>query len=251
MKVTVVTVCRNCESFIETTIRSVVSQTYPSVEYIIIDGNSTDGTMAVVDRYRDQMAHIISEPDEGIYDAMNKGLRLATGEWIIFMNAGDVFYDDDVITNMHLEQLTNDKCGAVYGDYQGITHEGMVTVICDHPFYKKNKWQLLRDPQMGFHHQSVFVRTRLAKEHPFCTQYKYCADYHMILQVFKAGYELEYRPGYVCIVEGRDGLTAENRAYQFIEHYRVLHLSYHPIAIWYSLRALLHLLKTKLINANR
>lgn len=95
--VTVVTVCFNSESTIERTFKSVFNQNYPNLEYIVIDGGSTDGTLAIVDRYRDRIAHVISERDGGIYDAMNKGVRLATGEWIHILNSDDFYASSDAL----------------------------------------------------------------------------------------------------------------------------------------------------------
>ena len=89
MKVSVVTVCLNAVNEIERTMLSVLDQTYTNIEYIVIDGGSTDGTVDIIRKYQDRIAHFISEPDKGLYDAMNKGIDLATGEWINFMNAGD------------------------------------------------------------------------------------------------------------------------------------------------------------------
>ena len=98
--ISVVTVSYNAVSTIEQTILSVINQTYPNVEYIIIDGGSTDGTVDIIKKYADKIAYWVSEPDKGIYDAMNKGVVVATGEWINFMNAGDIFTDSDVIDKL-------------------------------------------------------------------------------------------------------------------------------------------------------
>ena len=95
--ISIVTVSYNAVLTIEQTILSVINQTYPNVEYIIIDGGSTDGTVDIIKKYEDKIAYWVSEPDKGIYDAMNKGVVVATGEWINFMNAGDIFTDGDVI----------------------------------------------------------------------------------------------------------------------------------------------------------
>ena len=97
MKITVITVCHNAAKTLEKTIKSVLNQTYPNIEYIIIDGGSTDDTVDIIKRYADRLAYWISEPDKGIYDAMNKGIEVATGEWINFMNAGDTFYEENTI----------------------------------------------------------------------------------------------------------------------------------------------------------
>ena len=96
-KISVITISYNCKDVIEDTILSVIGQTYTNIEYIIIDGASTDGTFDVIKKYADKIDFWISEPDKGIYDAMNKGLKHATGDWVIFMNAGDSFYNNTVI----------------------------------------------------------------------------------------------------------------------------------------------------------
>ncbi|HWZ04155.1 MAG TPA: glycosyltransferase, partial [Mucilaginibacter sp.] len=93
----VITVVYNNVQDIERTMLSVLTQTYPRIEYIIIDGKSTDGTLKIINRYKDQVAKIFSEKDEGIYDAMNKGLAAATGDYVIFMNSGDEFYERDTV----------------------------------------------------------------------------------------------------------------------------------------------------------
>ena len=96
----VITVCRNAQHTIEDTLQSVITQSYHHVEYIVIDGNSTDGTLSIIRRYQERIAHVVSEPDRGLYDAMNKGLRLATGDYVCFLNAGDCFHEDDTLQQM-------------------------------------------------------------------------------------------------------------------------------------------------------
>ncbi len=114
--VSVITVCWNSERTIEDTIRSVIAQDYPLIEYILVDGNSKDGTMKIVGRYASNISKQISESDKGIYDAMNKGISLATGEIIGILNSDDVFYSDTIISN--IVNIFRDDAGvdAVYGN---------------------------------------------------------------------------------------------------------------------------------------
>lgn len=100
MKISIITVSYNSEKTIERTIQSVLSQKCREIEYIIIDGKSTDGTMSVVDKYRDRISHIVNEKDNGIYDAMNKGITLAGGEWVLFLNSDDYLCSESVVDNI-------------------------------------------------------------------------------------------------------------------------------------------------------
>jgi hypothetical protein len=113
--ITIITVVFNGEEFIEETILSVISQTYDNVEYIIIDGGSTDGTLEIIKKYEHAISYWFSEKDKGIYDAMNKGIDLATGEWINFLNAGDTFFQDNILFDriVPITQSTNLIYGAV------------------------------------------------------------------------------------------------------------------------------------------
>jgi glycosyltransferase involved in cell wall biosynthesis len=96
-KITIITVVFNAQKVLERTIKSVLEQTYPFIEYIIIDGASTDGTLSILEKYETKFQNLISEKDNGIYDAMNKGLNLATGDYILFLNAGDELYDKNIL----------------------------------------------------------------------------------------------------------------------------------------------------------
>ena len=107
-KISIITVCYNAEYEIERTILSVVNQTYVNKEYIVIDGCSKDGTIRIIDKYSNVIQTLVSEPDKGIYDAMNKGINMATGEWLIFMNAGDEFASPSVLERIFSNSVRPD-----------------------------------------------------------------------------------------------------------------------------------------------
>ena len=173
--ISVVTVVRNGADSIEKTIQSVLHQTFDNIEYIIIDGSSTDGTLDIIRKYEDKVAYWLSEPDHGIYDAMNKSIALVTGDWINFMNAGDLFYRDDVVADLFGGvEVTAD---VLYGDHQ---------VIYDAKHSKVKKAGGIRDLWKGmmFCHQSLFVRTALMKSHNFNLRFKIAADFEVLYTLF-------------------------------------------------------------------
>ena len=112
--ITVITACFNSASSIEATLRSVLAQDYPDLEFVVVDGASSDGTLGIIRRHSGRIATLLSEPDRGVYDAMNKGIRLAQGEYLLFMNAGDVFAADDVLS----KAAASADADVVYGDFE-------------------------------------------------------------------------------------------------------------------------------------
>lgn len=172
--VTIITVSYNAIDSIEETILNVINQSYPNIEYIIIDGGSTDGTVDVIKKYAYKISYWISEPDRGIYDAMNKGIKLTTGEWINFMNAGDSFYSLDTISNISM--YFNEDYNLVYGKTNMCFAHGT--------FIRDCSLRTTSNP-MPFVHQSSFCRTELLKKHPFSLNYRYAADYDFFCRVFK------------------------------------------------------------------
>ena len=125
-KISVITISYNAEKEIEKTILSVISQTYSNIEYLIIDGASKDDTMVIVNKYKDRISHIVSEPDKGIYDAMNKGVKYATGEWIVMMNAGDIFNNESVLQNI-MNNIPEGK-SFLYSDFYIVGSDGKKTL---------------------------------------------------------------------------------------------------------------------------
>lgn len=133
MKISIITVAYNAASTIRDCLQSVAEQSFQDVEHIIIDGASTDGTMEVIERYRDHLASVISEPDQGIYDAMNKGIRLATGDVVGTLNADDWYADPEVLAKVARAFRDDVELDAVYGD--------LVYVAKDDPSRIVRYWQ--------------------------------------------------------------------------------------------------------------
>lgn len=216
-KITIVTICYNCKDELEETLKSVVSQTYPNKEYIIIDGRSTDGTRELLASYEKYFAKYISEPDHGIYDAMNKGLRLASGEWIIFMNAGDSFHSPTTLQEA-AAFLSNDLY-MVYGDTLYIRSNGrQVEKAQNEEYIRRN---------MPTSHQSFIVKTEKAREIGFNEKYKFAADYNMIYNIFmKYGIEhVKHIPLTISNYEAIEGLTMHHCNEVFHEVLKIRHWS--------------------------
>lgn len=166
--VTVITVCYNAVSLLEETMLSVLGQDYPNLEYLIIDGASTDGTLNIIKKYADRVT-FVSEPDKGIYDAMNKGLRMAKGEWVNFMNAGDAFVEDDVLTKVFADRLIPDSvqviAGTTWDVYPDRRELRALSPIGELSMY------------IPFCHQSAFTRFDVHNPWFFDTNYRMAADY--------------------------------------------------------------------------
>jgi glycosyltransferase involved in cell wall biosynthesis len=179
-KVTVVTVVRNGESTIEKTVVSVISQDYPNIEYIVVDGESRDETNSIINKYLDKIDIHISEPDRGIYDAMNKGARLASGEWILYMNAGDFFCASDSLT-----QMTN----ALNSDADVIL-AGVEEVLVD-DYLETRYFQKMPRPlneiwrSMPTSHQATLVRLSCQQKYNFDTSYIWCADHDLLARMYQ------------------------------------------------------------------
>ena len=220
-KISVITVCYNAASSIEDTIKSVINQTYQHVEYIIIDGASTDGTLNIIKKYSDNISYWQSEPDSGIFDAMNKGLHKATGEWVVFMNAGDCFYSHDTISKVNHE--LSDDLIMLYGDTQYIRKTGTAIEKAMEPdFIRKN---------MPTCHQSFFIKSTIAKEIGFDTRYQYAADYNMVYHIYiKFGVEkIRHISLPISSYEAITGLSMQHANEVYKETLIIRHFSIHVL----------------------
>lgn len=209
---TVVTVSYNAAATIEKTIQSVLSQSYSNIEYIIIDGGSTDGTVDIIKKYADRIACWVSEPDKGIYDAMNKGILKSTGQWINFMNVGDWFNNDNVISEL-VSSIDNDAT-IVYGD--------IIKMLPDIQYYEKAESLDLLKEKMVFSHQAMFVRTDYHKQHLFDLSFRSSADYNFIYNSFFKGKVLfQYIPLLIANYDESDGMSKDNWILAYRENYKV------------------------------
>lgn len=202
-QITVVTVCYNAEKDIEATMRSVLNQTYENIEYIIVDGASKDDTVHIAERvvqdYSKRVVKILSEPDKGLYDAMNKGALLATGEYINYMNAGDVFHSPDAIKKLFFEANEDDDLilGSSYHKLRDKLYLKRVRIL-DNGF-----------PD-GICHQSLFTRTSVMRENPFNLNYKIAADFDFEYKMAMAN-KFHYIDIPVSIMDVNEGASVNNR----------------------------------------
>ena len=206
----VITVVYNDAELLEKTIKSVISQSHKNVEYIVIDGGSTDETLDVIKQYEDYITHWVSEKDSGIYDAMNKGIDLANGDWLNFMNAGDVFSGSDTLVKV-LKHACVGK-DVVYGDRYYIKKEKRTLQKA------KNINTIFQ--RMPFGHQSAFVRKDVIKKHKFNDTYKFAADYDLLLNLYLSGYQFEYMGFPVC--DFLSGGESESGIRPYLEAIKIL-----------------------------
>ncbi|MCM8833248.1 MAG: glycosyltransferase [Candidatus Omnitrophica bacterium] len=193
--ISVITVVFNGERYLEETIQSVINQTYPNVEYIIIDGGSTDGTLDIIKKYEDKIDYWVSEKDKGIYDAMNKGIRVAVGEWINFINAGDTFLDQGVLSRVFERDVS--KFDVVYGDMTSVYEDLNLNV------YRKikdiNKALSLKEAFKTIYsicHQSVFIKKIICTY--FDTNFNIASDRFYLLNLYFQSRKFHYVNECIC-----------------------------------------------------
>ncbi|MFW0714380.1 glycosyltransferase family 2 protein [Pedobacter sp. N23S346] len=178
-KLTIITIVYNNVRDIERTINSVLNQTYKNIEYIVIDGKSTDGTLEIVERYKNQISKIISAPDKGIYDAMNKGLALATGEYVLFMNSGDELYDEQTVEDIFDSAPAAD---IYYGETEMYNDNWESLGRRRHEAPEVFNWKSFQYG-MNVSHQAIYIKRSIVENYDL--KYKYSADIDWIIKATK------------------------------------------------------------------
>lgn len=202
-KVSVITVVYNDVKNIESTITNVLNQDYENLEYIVVDGGSVDGTLDIIRKYEKNISKFISEPDKGLYDAMNKGTLLATGEWIIFRNSGDYFFERSSISktfNHYVDRGEELLCGKI----RMFNHYGYKDF--DIPLLsQKTYWD-----GMPFWHPSTYIRRTLQLREPYDIRYKNSADFKFFLKCLNNGVSYKTIDQIIALFNTIEGNTADN-----------------------------------------
>ena len=208
--ISIITITYNAESYIDGTVRSILGQSNPNFQFVLVDGLSKDNTIGKVKKLIEDFSFpkerlvVVSEKDKGVYDAMNKGVGLAKGDYVLFMNGGDSFYDSTVLDKFETV-VSKVDADAYYGNTMMKFYEGR-GVLHDNEECHCNS-------VMPFIHQSVIVKRDLLLKHPFDLKYKILADNEFFCWMRKKGYKFHYENFIVSNYDAREGLS-ENNPYQ-------------------------------------
>ena len=205
-KISVITVCYNARATIERCVRSVLNQYYINIEYIIIDGNSADGTLSILEKYKKNISILVSEPDKGIYDAMNKGIALATGDVVGVLNADDFFADEDVLTVV-ADAFNNNDTDIVYGNLDYIKLNGKISRKWVSGHYKKGMFNYGWMPP----HPAFYCKRELFNKFGgYSLQYGTAADYELMLRFIHRNLSSVYYVKKVLVKMAVGGVSNSN-----------------------------------------
>ena len=257
-KFSIITITYNAEAFLPRTVESVLSQHYRDIEHIIIDGASTDSTISVAQDYMQrsyaaQNGHevrIVSEPDNGLYDAMNKGLRQASGDYICFLNAGDFFPNANVLDTIVSRSLTGKSRqqlpAVIYGDTDIVDNEGNFLRHRRLAPPRNLTWRSFRKGMLVCH-QAFYARLDIARTVPYDTRYRYSADVDWCIRVMKEAERMGAGLAYVDSVVAnytQEGQTTKHHRDSLKERYRVMQCHYGAFTTalmhaWFAVRAVI------------
>ena len=254
MKISIVTITYNAAKVLQRTLDSIRCQSYRDIEHLIIDGASKDDTLRMAEAYKQQASYAViiqSEPDKGIYDAMNKGLRRATGDYIVFMNAGDSFHNERTLEKIfggeRKEERGEKQPAVLYGDTDIVDMEGRFLRKRHLSVPNHLTWRSFRQGMLVCH-QAFYARLDIARDIPYDLQYRHSADVDWCIRVMK---EAERRhlplvrvPGVVAdFLDGGD--TTQNHRASLKERFTVMRHHYGLLTTltmhaWFILRSFFH-----------
>jgi glycosyltransferase involved in cell wall biosynthesis len=244
-KVSIITVTRNAEGSIEDTINSVVDQNYKDIEYILIDGNSFDDTVQIIKRYEKFMAYWVSEPDLGIYDAMNKGAKESTGNILYYLNSGDILYDTNVIRDMVDIYIQTNAC-LIYGNIEIFSPNENVSMVL------KRKLTL-NGVRKGrkISHQAFFINRSCVEELPLLNiDYHIASDFDLECRYVKGNKSVKYIDRTICTY--KTGGVSSNLKESYRETARIIYKYFGPCAFYkYRIKKYIILLSAFIIEKLR
>lgn len=239
---TVITVTFNAEDTLERTLRSVAAQTYPHIEYLVIDGKSKDNTLKIAERYNHCISRIVSEPDKGLYDAMNKGIRLATGDYLCFLNAGDKLHSAETLQQVADSLKEGRRPDVIYGQTAIVDDDGNFLRMRRLSAPEHLGWKSFRQGMLVCH-QSFWPSKTLAQAMPYDMQYRFSADFDWCIRIMKKSALLHHT--HLTLVDYlNEGMTTRNHKASLKERFRIMTLHYGWLStvlhhIWFVFRALL------------
>lgn len=242
IKFTLITVTYNAEETLERTLRSVADQTYPHIEHILIDGASKDNTLKIAQNYP-HLTKVVSEPDRGLYDAMNKGLRLATGDYVCFLNAGDKLHATDTLEKMVDKIQVNPSTeypGVLYGHTDIVDNDGQYLGPRRLTPPEQLTWRSFKQGMLVCH-QAFYARRDLCPEYD--TTFRFSADFDWCIRVMKQTDNLLHLP-FTVVDYLQEGMTTRNHRASLIERFRLMCRHYGTLAtigqhLWFIVRAII------------
>ena len=227
----------NAEKVLEDTIQSVIAQTYHHIEYIIVDGASKDGTTAIINKYRPRIQTVISEPDKGLYDAMNKGMALASGDYICFLNAGDCFHADNTLLQMAHSINGNELPDILYGETAIVNSERHFIRMRRLSTPETLTWKSFQQGMLVCH-QAFFAKRTMTE--PYNLTYRFSADFDWCIRIMKKAQTLHNT--HLTIIDYlEEGMTTQNHKASLKERFRIMAKHYGLITTiahhaWFILR---------------
>ncbi len=217
-KFSIITITYNAGNVLEDTIQSVITQTYKNIEYIIVDGKSNDNTLSIIEQYKNHITTIISEPDNGLYDAMNKGLRLATGDYLCFLNAGDELHEDDTLQQMVHSLTEAELPDVIYGETAIVDAEEHFLHMRRLSPPENLSWKSFRNGMLVCH-QAFFAKRELAPEYDL--RYRFSADFDWCIRVMKRSKTLHH--SHLILIDYlNEGLTTRNHWASLFERFSIM-----------------------------
>ena len=238
----IITVTYNAGKVLEDTIQSVISQTYRNVEYIIVDGGSKDNTLEIIDKYSKHISKMVSEPDKGLYDAMNKGIRMATGDYLCFLNAGDKFHEKETLQQIAETLKDKELPDVIYGETAIVDETGKFLHMRRLSTPERLNWKSFKQGMLVCH-QAFLAKRELALKYPYDMQYRFSADFDWCIRIMKEAKCL-HNTRLTLIDYLNEGMTTRNHKASLKERFRIMAKHYGWVSTilyhcWFVIRLIL------------